>query len=49
MTAPFRSVLLTPNLLGADGVSCLSRQIVAALPQPSMVLTLHDDPASHAE
>ena len=47
MTAPFRSVLLTPNLLGADGVSCLSRQIVPALPQPAMVLTLHDDPASH--
>jgi phosphatidyl-myo-inositol dimannoside synthase len=37
-------VLVTPNVLGADGVSCLSRQIALALPQPSVVLTLHDDP-----
>jgi phosphatidyl-myo-inositol dimannoside synthase len=40
-----RSVLLTPNLLGADGVSCLSRQIAAALPRPVTILTLHDMPA----
>jgi len=49
MTAPFRSVLLTPNLLGADGVSCLSRQIAPVLPQPVIVLTLHDDPATHPD
>src|SRR5262249_26646475 len=30
------------NIDGADGVSCLSRQIVAALPDPVMVLSLHD-------
>ena len=44
MMARYRSVLVTPNVLGADGVSCLSRQIALALPQPSIVLTLHDDP-----
>jgi phosphatidylinositol alpha-1,6-mannosyltransferase len=37
-----RSVLLTPNLLGADGVSCLSRQIVRALPEPVVTVSLHD-------
>lgn len=37
-----RSILLTPNLLGADGVSSLSREIVRALPEPSLVLSLHD-------
>ena len=37
-----RSVLLTPNLLGADGVSCLSRQIVRALPGPIVTVSLHD-------
>ena len=37
-----RSVLLTPNLLGADGVSCLSRQIVGALPGPVVTVSLHD-------
>lgn len=46
MTPAFRSVLLTPNLLGADGVSCLSRQIVSALPAPVMVVSLHDPRAS---
>jgi phosphatidylinositol alpha-1,6-mannosyltransferase len=40
-----RSVLLTPNLLGADGVSCLSRQIVRALPDPAITVSLHDPPA----
>jgi phosphatidyl-myo-inositol dimannoside synthase len=50
-----RSVLLTPNLLGADGVSSLSREIVRALPEPCLVLSLHDgsgDPGAlpaHAE
>ena len=37
-----RSVLLTPNLLGADGVSALSREIARALPAPAAVLSLHD-------
>ncbi|MFI5177453.1 MAG: hypothetical protein ACHQO8_02760, partial [Vicinamibacterales bacterium] len=49
MTPAFRSVLLTPNLLGADGVSCLSRQIARALPPPVMVVSLHDAPASGDE
>lgn len=48
MTAPFRSVLVTPNIDGADGVSCLSRQIAAALPEPVMVLSLHDARARSA-
>ena len=43
MTAgALRSVLLTPNLLGADGVSSLSRQMARALPKPLVVLSLHD-------
>ncbi len=42
MVAPLRSVLLTPNLLGADGVSSLSREIVRALPGPAAVVSLHD-------
>ena len=37
-----RSILLTPNLLGTDGVSSLSREIALALPEPSLVLSLHD-------
>ncbi len=45
MTAAFRSVLVTPNLLGADGVSCLSREIVRALDEPVAVVSLHDAPA----
>jgi hypothetical protein len=40
--APLRSILLTPNLLGADGVSALSREITRALPAPLAVLSLHD-------
>jgi phosphatidylinositol alpha-1,6-mannosyltransferase len=44
MSETLRSVLLTPNLLGADGVSCLARQIADALPQPLAVLSLHDPP-----
>jgi phosphatidylinositol alpha-1,6-mannosyltransferase len=35
-------VLLTPNLLGADGVSSLSREIARALPGPAAALSLHD-------
>ncbi len=43
MTAgPLRSVLVTPNVLGADGVSALSREIARALPAPVAVLSLHD-------
>jgi len=48
MTAPYRSVLLTPNLLGTDGVSGLSRQIARVLPEPAVVLSLHDESA-HSE
>ncbi len=44
MIDPVRAILLTPNLLGSDGISCLSRQIAAALPDPSAVLSLHDRP-----
>jgi len=44
MNDTLRSVLLTPNLLGTDGVSCLARQIADALPQPLAVLSLHDPP-----
>ncbi len=40
--AALRSILLTPNVLGPDGVSSLTRQIVRALPEPSLVLSLHD-------
>jgi phosphatidylinositol alpha-1,6-mannosyltransferase len=39
-----RSILLTPNVLGPDGVSSLSREIARALPEPSLVLSLHDGP-----
>jgi glycosyltransferase involved in cell wall biosynthesis len=46
MSAAPRFVLLTPNLLGTDGVSCLSRQIVHALPDPVETLSLHDAPES---
>src|SRR5262249_1923479 len=41
-----RAILVTPNLLGTDGVSCLSRQVLRVLPRPSVVLSLHDHPAS---
>jgi len=37
-----RSILLTPNLLGKDGVSTLSREVARALPSPCLVLSLHD-------
>jgi len=42
MTASLRSILLTPNILGKDGVSALSREVSRALPSPSLVLSLHD-------
>lgn len=37
-----QSVLVTPNLMGSDGVSALSREIARALPAPMAVLSLHD-------
>ena len=42
MAAKWRSVLLTPNVLGKDGVSVLSREMARALPAPALVLSLHD-------
>jgi len=42
MAGAFRSILLTPNLLGKDGVSTLSREVRCALPSPCLVLSLHD-------
>jgi phosphatidylinositol alpha-1,6-mannosyltransferase len=45
MTTALRSILLTPNILGKDGVSALSREVSRALPAPSLVLSLHDSPA----
>jgi phosphatidylinositol alpha-1,6-mannosyltransferase len=46
MTTALRSILLTPNLLGKDGVSTLSREVIRALPAPSLVLSLHDSAAA---
>jgi phosphatidylinositol alpha-1,6-mannosyltransferase len=46
MTTALRSILLTPNLLGKDGVSTLSREVSRALPAPSLVLSLHDSAAA---
>ena len=40
-----RSILLTPNLLGHDGVSALSREVMRALPTPTLALSLHDSGA----
>ena len=42
MARYWRSILLTPNLLGKDGVSALSREMARALPQPALILSLHD-------
>lgn len=42
MTTSLRSILLTPNLLGKDGVSALSREVIGAVPAPSLALSLHD-------
>ena len=38
----WRSILLTPNVLGKDGVSALSREMARALPAPVLILSLHD-------
>jgi glycosyltransferase involved in cell wall biosynthesis len=46
MTTTLRSILLTPNLLGKDGVSTLSREVISALPAPALALSLHDAPAA---
>ena len=40
----WRSILLTPNVLGKDGVSALSREMARALPTPAVIVSLHDDP-----
>ncbi len=42
MSARWRSILLTPNVLGKDGVSALSREMAQALPAPALILSLHD-------
>jgi phosphatidylinositol alpha-1,6-mannosyltransferase len=42
MAARWRSILVTPNVLGKDGVSALSREMARALPQPALILSLHD-------
>ena len=42
MAIVWRSVLLTPNVLGKDGVSVLSREMARAMPAPAIVLSLHD-------
>ena len=39
----WRSILLTPNILGKDGVSALSREMARALPAPVAIVSLHDD------
>jgi phosphatidylinositol alpha-1,6-mannosyltransferase len=39
----WRSILLTPNILGKDGVSALSREMARALPAPALIVSLHDD------
>jgi glycosyltransferase involved in cell wall biosynthesis len=41
-SAALRSVVVTPNILGLDGISTLSREISRSLPAPSLVLSLHD-------
>jgi phosphatidyl-myo-inositol dimannoside synthase len=45
-TTRWRSILLTPNVLGNDGVSALSREMARALPAPALVLSLHDGSTS---
>ena len=39
----WRSILLTPNVLGKDGVSALSHEMARALPSPALIVSLHDD------
>ncbi len=42
----WHSILLTPNVLGKDGVSALSREMARALPAPAVIVSLHDDSRS---
>src|SRR5262249_13994103 len=49
MTTALRSILMTPNLLGKDGVSTLSREVIGALPAPSLALSLHDSADAEGE
>jgi len=46
MPAPWRSILLTPNIMGKDGVSALSREMARALPEPALIISLHDAPVA---
>jgi len=46
VAARWRSILLTPNVLGKDGVSALSREIARALPEPALIISLHDAPVA---
>ena len=46
MAQPWRSILLTPNILGKDGVSALSREMARALPEPALIISLHDAPVA---
>ena len=46
MAARWRSILLTPNILGKDGVSALSREMARALPEPTLVISLHEAPVA---
>jgi len=47
VTARWQSILLTPNVLGKDGVSALSREIARALPGPAVIVSLHDKSVPH--
>lgn len=42
----WRSILLTPNIFGKDGVSALSREMARALPDPALIISLHDESRS---
>jgi phosphatidylinositol alpha-1,6-mannosyltransferase len=42
----WRSILLTPNVLGKDGVSALSREMARALPEPALIISLHEAPVA---
>ena len=47
MAARWQSILLTPNILGKDGVSALSREIARAIPGPAVIVSLHDKSVPH--
>jgi len=47
MAARWQSILLTPNVLGKDGVSALSREIARAVPGPAVIVSLHDKSVPH--